>query len=271
MSSTGTIQVSLPNLLRWRAEAIMVNTTLEQRRLRRHLVRLPVSVRWSKEDIGGTVLALVRDISERGVFLYLDAKVPEGAAIEFTLALPPEIVGDTTSVFQCKGRVVRMEEPLGGKAGVGAKILQYSKVPKTPKIAQGASTASLKDSAGTGSAGTVTTKLPGMSEMAGSKTHEVAASPSVSPYRTAEAAVPLFAVLALLVVGLLYAAWFPSKQAIVIVEAKADPNAMVWVNSRTGQYYCPGTAEYDKLGPGKFMTQAAAQHSYYRPAGETCK
>src|SRR5512134_249419 len=104
-TSQGTIQVSLPNLQRWRAEAIMVNETLEQRGLRRHLVRMPVSVRWAKGDVGGTVLALVRDISERGVFLYLDAKVPEGATIEFTLALPQEIVGDTSSIFSCKGRV----------------------------------------------------------------------------------------------------------------------------------------------------------------------
>ena len=247
----------------------MLNTTLEQRRLRRHLVRLPVSVRWSKGDVGGTVLALVRDISERGVFLYLDAKVPEGASIEFTLALPQEIVGDTSSVFQCKGRVVRLEEPLGGKSGVGAKILQYSKVPKTPKMAKGVSTASLKDSDGGQSAASVAGKLPSKSESGGNKTQQVAASPSVSPYRSAEAAAPLFAVLAMLVVGLLYAAWFPSKQAVV-VEIKADPDAMVWVNSRTGQYYCPGTVEYDK-GTGKFMTQAAAQHAYYRPAGETCK
>ena len=247
----------------------MVNTTLDQRRLRRHMVRLPVSLRWSKDDVGGTVLALVRDISERGVFLYLDAKVPEGANIEFTLALPQEIVGDTSSVFQCKGRVVRMEEPLGGKAGVGAKIIQYSKVPKTPKIAKGATEASAKGSGGQ-SAGSVTTKLPSMSEMVGGKSQEVAASPSLSPFRSAEAAVPFFAVLALLVVGLLYAAWFPSKQAVV-VEAKADPETMVWVYTRTGQYYCPGTAEYQKLEPGKFMTQAAAQNSYYRPVGETCK
>ncbi len=248
----------------------MVNSTLEQRRLRRHLVRLPVSVRWSKGDVGGTVLALVRDISERGVFLYLDAKVPEGASIEFTLALPQEIVGDTSSVFQCKGHVVRLEEPLGGKAGVGARILQYSKIAKTPKIAKGVTSASLKESGGGESAGNVTSMLPGMSEIGGSKTQEVAASPSVSPYRAAEAAVPLVAVLAMLVVGLLYAAWFPSKPA-VIVEVKADPEARVWVYSRTGQYYCPGAAEYEKLEPGRFMSQASAQHAYYRPAGETCK
>ncbi len=248
----------------------MVNTTLEQRRLRRHLVRLPVSVRWLKGDVGGTVLALVRDISERGVFLYLDAKVPEGAFIEFTLALPQEIVGDTSSIFQCKGRVVRMEEPLGGKAGVGAKILQYSKVPKTPKIVKGTSSASVRNSGEGGSANSTTSKLPSMSEAAGNKAPEVAASPSVSPYRSAEAAAPLFAVLVMLVAGLLYAAWFPSKPAVV-VEAKTDPEAKVWVYARTGQYYCPGTAEYEKLQPGRFMSQASAQNAYYRPAGETCK
>lgn len=247
----------------------MVNTTLEQRRLRRHLVRLPVSVRWAKGDVGGTVLALVRDISERGVFLYLDTKVPEGASIEFTLALPQEIVGDTSSVFQCKGRVVRIEEPLGGKAGVGAKIIQYSKVPKTPKIAQGASEASAKGS-GLDSGRSRTSKLPSFSEMVGAKTQAVAASPSMSPYRSAEAAVPLVAVIALLAIGLLYAAWFPSEQAVV-VEVKADPDAKVWVYTRTGQYYCPGSVEYQKLEPGKFMSQADAQLAYYRPAGETCK
>ena len=248
----------------------MVNTTLEQRRLRRHLVRLPVSVRWSKGDVGGTVLALVRDISEHGVFLYLDARIPEGADIQFTLALPQEIVGDTTSVFQCKGRVVRMEEPLGGKAGVGAKITQYSKVPKTPKMAKGATSASLRNSGRGESANSLTSMLPSMPESVGGKAQEMAASPSVSPYRSAEAAVPFFAVLAMLVIGLLYAAWFPSKQAVV-VQIKTDPDARVWVYTRTGQYYCPGAAEYEKLEPGKFMSQAAAQNAYYRPAGDTCK
>ncbi len=270
MSSAGTIQVSLPNLQRWRAEAIMVNTTLEQRRLRRHMVRLPVSVRWSKGEVGGTVLALVRDISERGVFLYLDAKVPEGASIEFTLALPQEIVGDTTSVFHCKGHVVRLEEPLGGKAGVGAKILQYSKVPKTPKMAKGATAASLKGSGTGDSTAGMTSKLPSIPEMVGAKTQGVATTNSASPFRTAEAAAPLVAVLALLVLGLLYAAWFPNHDAVAVVP-NADPDAKVWVYTRTGQYYCPGSADYEKLEPGRFMSQAAAQHAYYRPAGETCK
>ncbi|MGH9509247.1 MAG: PilZ domain-containing protein [Terriglobales bacterium] len=244
----------------------MVNTTLEQRGLRRHMVRVPVSVRWAKGDVGGTVLALVRDISERGVFLYLDARVPEGANIEFTLALPQEIVGDTSSIFNCKGRVVRLEEPLGGKSGVGARIDQYHKVPKSSGTANIRTRPSMKDG-GSKSAGRSTRKIPSMSDVMGSKTQEVQQS-SASPYRSAEAAAPFFAVLALLVVGLVYAAMFPAKQ--IVVEKKPDPEARVWVHTRSGQYYCPGSLEYEK-GTGKLMSQADAQLAYYRPAGEVCK
>jgi len=265
-SSSGTIQVSLPNLQRWRAEAIMVNTTLEQRGLRRHLVSMPVSVRWAKGDVGGTVLALVRDISERGVFLYLDAKVPEGASIEFTLALPTEIVGDTSSIFSCKGKVVRLEEPLGGKSGVGARIDHYHKVPRKSATVDLGSEPSLKDDAGE-PAGSRSRKMPSFPDVMGNKTQEVRTS-SASPYRSAEAAAPFMAVLALLVVALLYAAFFPAKQ--IVIPDKPDPGARVWVHTRSGQYYCAGSPDYEK-GTGKFMTQADAQLAYFRPAGDVCK
>ena len=150
----------------------MLNTTLEQRGLRRHLVRMPVSVRWAKGDVGGTVLALVRDISEHGVFLYLDAKIPEGANIEFTLALPHEIVGDTSSVFSCKGRVVRLEEPLGGKSGVGARIDHYHKVPKVSSTAKSHTRPSMKD-LGSEPMGGANRKMPGIPDVKGAATQEV--------------------------------------------------------------------------------------------------
>lgn len=242
----------------------MVNTDLEQRGLRRHLVRMPVSVRWAKGDVGGTVLALVRDISERGVFLYLDAKIPEGANIEFTLALPNEMVGDTASIFTCKGRVVRLEEPLGGKAGVGARITHYHKVPKSV----GPRTEPSAKAVGSGPMRGVKLRMAGPPEVKGNKSHTVQTT-SASPFRSEEAAVPFLAVLALLVAGLLYAAWFPAKTAVFV--PKADPEAKVWVHTRSSQYYCPGSAEYEKAMPGKLMTQADAQLAYYRPAGEVCK
>ncbi|MGH9556110.1 MAG: hypothetical protein ACRD2Y_09850, partial [Terriglobales bacterium] len=169
-------------------------------------------------------------------------------------------------IFNCKGRVVRLEETLGGKSGVGARIDQYHKVPKTSGTANIRTQPRNKDM-GSEPTGASTRKIPSMPDVMGNKTQEVQ-QPSASPYRSAEAAAPFFAVLALLVVGLLYAAFFPAKQ--VVVEAKPDPGAKVWVHTRSGQYYCPGSAEYEK-GSGKIMSQADAQLAYYRPAGEVCK
>ena len=48
------------------------------------------------------------------------------------------------------------------------------------------------------------------------------------------------------------------------------PGARVWVHTRSGQYYCAGSPDYER-GTGKFMTQADAQLAYYRPAGDVCK
>ena len=86
MASQGTICVAAGNLQRWRAEAIMLDSKAEQRGLRRYAIRMQVTVRWSYGSTGGTVLALVRDISENGVFLFLDSQVPEGSNIEFMLS-----------------------------------------------------------------------------------------------------------------------------------------------------------------------------------------
>lgn len=41
--------------------------------------------------------------------------------------------------------------------------------------------------------------------------------------------------------------------------------APVWVNSRSGFYYCPGTKAYGKLPPGRFMTESEALQEGYRP------
>ena len=116
-------------------------------------------------------------------------------------------------------------------------------------------------------AGSRSRKMPSFPDVMGNKTQQALAS-SASPYRSAEAAAPFLAVLALLVVALLYAAFFPAKQ--IVIADKPDPGARVWVHTRSGQYYCAGSLDYEK-GTGKFMTQADAQLAYYRPAGDVCK
>ncbi len=50
-----------------------------------------------------------------------------------------------------------------------------------------------------------------------------------------------------------------------------DPNVMVWVNTASGVYHCPGTRWYGRTKRGRYMRQRAAQAAGYRPAyGSVC-
>jgi hypothetical protein len=42
----------------------------------------------------------------------------------------------------------------------------------------------------------------------------------------------------------------------------------VWVNLRSGFYYCRDSSVYGKLTPGTFMTQRQALQAGYSPAGQ---
>ena len=46
----------------------------------------------------------------------------------------------------------------------------------------------------------------------------------------------------------------------------------VWVNTRSGFYYCPGTELYGKLQPGRYMGESDALQSGYQPSlKQTCR
>jgi hypothetical protein len=96
----------------------------EKRATRRFSLRLPVSIRFTNGGVQ-EFSAETRDVSARGVFFYIDKKLSEGSAIEFTLTLPPEITLTESNRVRCKGRVVRVEEAKEERLGVGAVIDQY--------------------------------------------------------------------------------------------------------------------------------------------------
>jgi hypothetical protein len=50
------------------------------------------------------------------------------------------------------------------------------------------------------------------------------------------------------------------------VKANTRGNLKVWVNKRSGFYYCPSSHAYGKLRPGQFMTQDKALLAGFRPA-----
>lgn len=49
-------------------------------------------------------------------------------------------------------------------------------------------------------------------------------------------------------------------------EDKGNPSAQVWVDEKTGLYYCPGADSYGKTAKGKYETQRDAQLDEYEPA-----
>ena len=65
------------------------------------------------------------NISANGVLFRMDADVPVGSAIDFTISLPADVVGAAVDVqVDCRGRVVRSFQN-GGRRGVGVVIDEY--------------------------------------------------------------------------------------------------------------------------------------------------
>jgi hypothetical protein len=76
------------------------------------------------EIVGGKTIE-TENISANGVLFRMDADVPVGSAVDFTLSLPADVVGADTDVqVDCRGRVVRSFED-GGRRGVGVVIDEY--------------------------------------------------------------------------------------------------------------------------------------------------
>lgn len=67
----------------------------------------------------------IENISANGVLFRMDADVPVGSPVDFTLSLPADVVGAKADVqVDCRGRVVRSFAD-GGRRGVGVVIDEY--------------------------------------------------------------------------------------------------------------------------------------------------
>jgi hypothetical protein len=109
----------------------MAEAQQEKRAARRFALRIPVSV-GRGENSNCIESAQIRDVSARGVCLYLDSPIEHGSPIGFTLTLPPEITLTESIRVQCKGRVVRIDESApDGKIAVAAVIEEYEFVPES--------------------------------------------------------------------------------------------------------------------------------------------
>ena len=109
----------------------MAEAQQEKRAARRFALRIPVSV-GRGENSSFDEAAQLRDVSARGICLYLDSPIEKGSPLGFTLTLPPEITLTESIRVQCKGRVVRIDGSSGaGKIAVAAVIEEYEFLPES--------------------------------------------------------------------------------------------------------------------------------------------
>jgi hypothetical protein len=109
----------------------MAEAQHEKRAARRFALRIPVAVARGEETNYGES-AEIRDVSARGISLFLDSPIEQGSPIGFTLTLPPEITLTESIRVQCKGRVVRIEDQsTEGKMAVAAVIEEYEFLPQS--------------------------------------------------------------------------------------------------------------------------------------------
>ena len=89
-------------------------------------VRFPIHLPISVKSKSGESRSETQNISANGVlFQVVDADMPVGSMVDFTIALPAAIVGAEMDVrLDCKGRVVRNFEE-SGRHGVGVVIDEY--------------------------------------------------------------------------------------------------------------------------------------------------
>jgi hypothetical protein len=95
----------------------------EKRSTRRFSLDLPISVKFldkGKRELPGRT----RDVSSRGVFMYLDTEITAGAPIEFVMTLPPEITLSDPIRVRCTGRVLRVDKQ-AQEQGVAVAIDKY--------------------------------------------------------------------------------------------------------------------------------------------------
>lgn len=101
----------------------------EARTGKRFPLHLPIKIH--KEDSTAETSGVTGDLSAAGVYIRADASLEVGSPVEFEITLPPEVTGGKEDVvIQCRGRVVRTDEPNskaapGDNKGVACVIDSY--------------------------------------------------------------------------------------------------------------------------------------------------
>jgi hypothetical protein len=95
---------------------------LERRVGQRFEFNLPISIEFE----GRTVSGCCQNLSTRGVFLYSQANLPEGAALQLVFTMPSEITLGESMRVRCGGRVLRSSSGNGAQGnGLAVQLDSY--------------------------------------------------------------------------------------------------------------------------------------------------
>ena len=102
----------------------------ERRESRRFLLRLPLTVRWTDENVAGEAEAESREVSSRGVYFHLPKGLRSGSPLEIVMTLPHALTQAGPIRVRCQGRVLRSEQENSGEMGVAAEIERFEFLPR---------------------------------------------------------------------------------------------------------------------------------------------
>lgn len=106
--------------------------SLERRAGQRFSFNLPISLRDHATAAEG--LGVTQDVSSRGAFFFTDMPFNPGAEIDLTLRMPSEITLGEAMRVRCKGRILRVVNPLERaaeiKIGVAVCFTGYEYFPE---------------------------------------------------------------------------------------------------------------------------------------------
>jgi PilZ domain len=95
----------------------------EKRSTRRFSLELPISVK-SANNVQTELGGQTRDVSSRGVFMYLNSEIAEGVGLEFVMTLPSEVTLAEPIRVRCSGRVLRVQKTDHAQ-GIAVSIDRY--------------------------------------------------------------------------------------------------------------------------------------------------
>jgi c-di-GMP-binding flagellar brake protein YcgR len=104
-------------------------TKSELRRDERVPTKVPVKVKKHHNGAIEEMEGHTRDISARGVFMYLSNRVAEGSELEIVFPMPQSDSPAEDTWVRCKARVLRVEKTESGhRFGVAAVLESYEKL-----------------------------------------------------------------------------------------------------------------------------------------------